>query len=166
MSVSIRQIHPVFVGEVSGIDIARPLTADEVAAIDEGMKWMVDFDAAEEKGMGIRARLSQQAAAGLDFLLVLGVKDSAGGTTDWTPRLAELFDAHRYTDGLSFVPQGTPSNNTADAPSGFSSADPGHEASYLAELATPIFQPGDWRRGWPSAGRFAGGCQSGGRAVA
>jgi alpha-ketoglutarate-dependent 2,4-dichlorophenoxyacetate dioxygenase len=37
MSVSIRQIHPVFVGEVSGIDIARPLTADEVAAIDEGM---------------------------------------------------------------------------------------------------------------------------------
>ncbi len=113
-------------------------------AIDEGMKWMVDFDTAEEKGMGIRARLSQQAAAaGLDFLLVLGVKDSGGGTTDWTPRLAELFDAHRYTDGLNFIPQGTPSNNTADAPSGFSSADPGHEASYLAEHATSIFQPGD-----------------------
>jgi len=37
MAVSIRQIHPVFVGEVSGVDIARPLTADEVAAIDEGM---------------------------------------------------------------------------------------------------------------------------------
>lgn len=117
-------------------------------AIDVGMKWMVDFDAAEEKGMGIRARMSQQnAAAGLDFLLVLGVKDSAGGTTDWTPRLAELLDAHRYTDGLSFVPQGTPSNNTADAPSGFSSADPGHEASYLAELATSVFQPGDRSNG-------------------
>ena len=37
MAVSIRQLHPVFVGEVSGVDIARPLTADEVAAIDEGM---------------------------------------------------------------------------------------------------------------------------------
>jgi len=37
MSVSIRQIHPVFVGEVSGIDLARPLTADEVAAIEAGM---------------------------------------------------------------------------------------------------------------------------------
>jgi alpha-ketoglutarate-dependent 2,4-dichlorophenoxyacetate dioxygenase len=37
MAVSIRQIHPVFVGEVSGVDIAKPLTADEVAAIDEGM---------------------------------------------------------------------------------------------------------------------------------
>jgi alpha-ketoglutarate-dependent 2,4-dichlorophenoxyacetate dioxygenase len=37
MSLSIRQIHPVFVGEVSGIDIARPLSSDEVAAIEAGM---------------------------------------------------------------------------------------------------------------------------------
>src|ERR671910_3084327 len=37
MSVAIRQIHPVFVGEVSGIDLARPLTAEEVAAIEAGM---------------------------------------------------------------------------------------------------------------------------------
>jgi alpha-ketoglutarate-dependent 2,4-dichlorophenoxyacetate dioxygenase len=37
MSVSIRQIHPVFVGEVSGVDIARPLAPDEVAAIEAGM---------------------------------------------------------------------------------------------------------------------------------
>jgi alpha-ketoglutarate-dependent 2,4-dichlorophenoxyacetate dioxygenase len=37
MSVSIRQIHPVFVGEVSGIDVSRPLAADEVAAIEAGM---------------------------------------------------------------------------------------------------------------------------------
>ncbi len=37
MSVSIRQIHPVFVGEVSGIDLTRPLTADEVVAIEAGM---------------------------------------------------------------------------------------------------------------------------------
>jgi alpha-ketoglutarate-dependent 2,4-dichlorophenoxyacetate dioxygenase len=37
MSVSIRQIHPVFVGEVSGLDISRPLTPDEVAAVEAGM---------------------------------------------------------------------------------------------------------------------------------
>ena len=67
----------------------------------------------------------------MDFLLVMGIRDSPDGTTDWTPNLAELFNAHHYTDGLSFVPHGTPSNNTADAPSGFSSKDPGHEASYL-----------------------------------
>ena len=37
MSVSIHQIHPVFVGEVSGIDITRPLSRDEVAAVEAGM---------------------------------------------------------------------------------------------------------------------------------
>jgi alpha-ketoglutarate-dependent 2,4-dichlorophenoxyacetate dioxygenase len=37
MSISIRQIHPVFVGEVSGIDISRPLSRDEVAAVEAGM---------------------------------------------------------------------------------------------------------------------------------
>ena len=96
----------------TGPDPSPSAIVDELG-IDDGMKWMVDFDAAEKAGMGIRAKLKKEdAAAGLDFLLVLGVKDSPGGTTDWTPRLAELFDAHHYTDGLSFVRQGTPSNNT------------------------------------------------------
>jgi alpha-ketoglutarate-dependent 2,4-dichlorophenoxyacetate dioxygenase len=35
--MEIRQIHPVFVGEVSGIDITRRLSPAEVAAIDAGM---------------------------------------------------------------------------------------------------------------------------------
>jgi alpha-ketoglutarate-dependent 2,4-dichlorophenoxyacetate dioxygenase len=37
MSISIRSVHPVFVGEVSGIDISRALNHDEVAAIEAGM---------------------------------------------------------------------------------------------------------------------------------
>ena len=37
MTVSIRQIHPVFVGEVEGADLRRPLTVEEAAAIDAGM---------------------------------------------------------------------------------------------------------------------------------
>src|SRR5437660_628296 len=37
MTISICQIHPVFVGEVSGVDLARPLAPDEVAAIEAGM---------------------------------------------------------------------------------------------------------------------------------
>jgi alpha-ketoglutarate-dependent 2,4-dichlorophenoxyacetate dioxygenase len=39
MTVSIRQIHPVsvFAGEVSGIEITKPLSRDEVAAIEAGM---------------------------------------------------------------------------------------------------------------------------------
>ena len=37
MSLTIRQIHPVFVGEVSGIDLAKPLTPDEGKALEAGM---------------------------------------------------------------------------------------------------------------------------------
>jgi alpha-ketoglutarate-dependent 2,4-dichlorophenoxyacetate dioxygenase len=37
MAVSIRQIHPVFVGEVSGVDLRRALSADEAVAIEAGM---------------------------------------------------------------------------------------------------------------------------------
>ena len=37
MSLSIRQIQTVFVGEVSGIDLTRALSREEVAAIESGM---------------------------------------------------------------------------------------------------------------------------------
>ncbi|HEU0059774.1 MAG TPA: TauD/TfdA family dioxygenase [Hyphomicrobiaceae bacterium] len=37
MPVAIRQIHPVFVGEVSGIDIKAPQTREDVAAVEAGM---------------------------------------------------------------------------------------------------------------------------------
>jgi alpha-ketoglutarate-dependent 2,4-dichlorophenoxyacetate dioxygenase len=37
MAVSIRPLHPVFVGEVDGIDCRKPLGPAEVAAIDAGM---------------------------------------------------------------------------------------------------------------------------------
>jgi len=37
MTIAIRQIHPVFMGEVSGVDLTRPLSRDEVAAIEAGM---------------------------------------------------------------------------------------------------------------------------------
>ena len=37
MTISVRQIHSVFVGEVSGIDIAKPLTPDEVKVVEAGM---------------------------------------------------------------------------------------------------------------------------------
>src|SRR5438270_4614537 len=37
MSVSIRPLHPLFVGEVAGVDCRRPLGAAEVTAIEAGM---------------------------------------------------------------------------------------------------------------------------------
>lgn len=37
MTATIKQIHPVFVGEVSGVDLREPLSAEDVRTIDEGM---------------------------------------------------------------------------------------------------------------------------------
>ena len=37
MSLSIRPLHPHFAGEVTGLDITRPLSRDDVAAIEAGM---------------------------------------------------------------------------------------------------------------------------------
>ncbi|MCB1511477.1 MAG: TauD/TfdA family dioxygenase [Hyphomicrobiaceae bacterium] len=37
MPVSIRQIHDVFAGEVSGVDLTKPLTAEEVASLQAGI---------------------------------------------------------------------------------------------------------------------------------
>jgi alpha-ketoglutarate-dependent 2,4-dichlorophenoxyacetate dioxygenase len=37
MPVTIRPLHPVFVGEVAGVDCSKPLSAGEVAAVEGGM---------------------------------------------------------------------------------------------------------------------------------
>jgi alpha-ketoglutarate-dependent 2,4-dichlorophenoxyacetate dioxygenase len=37
MPIAIRPLHPVFAGEVSGVDIRKPISSDDVAAIEAGM---------------------------------------------------------------------------------------------------------------------------------
>lgn len=37
MNIAIRQLHPLFAGEVSGIDLRQPMTPAEIAAIEAGM---------------------------------------------------------------------------------------------------------------------------------
>jgi hypothetical protein len=108
---------------------------DDQLPLDSGMRWLVDFEEAVRVGMGMRIRLAPaEAARGYDDLLVVGVKSSQDGAAG-ALRLAALLDSQHYTDGLAFVPQGTPTNNTPDAPSGFRSRDAGFEESYGAEIA-------------------------------
>ena len=156
--VAIAYSRGALVASVTGKNILDPLPAgpdpkatvaatDEQLAIDPGMKWMVDFDAAEAAGMGLRIKLTRDIAqVGLDVLLVLGVKASLSAV-DSAKRIEELLDAHHYTDGLAFLLQGAPSNNTPDAPSGFSSRDVGQMESYLTEQAANVFRPGDGSNG-------------------
>lgn len=102
-------------------------------AIDEGMRWMVDFDEAERAGMGLRIPISPQIlAAGIDSLFVLGA--AAGATANaGAAQLSEQLDAQHYTDGLEFLRFGTPSNNTSTERSGYSGEGPGHERSFATD---------------------------------
>ena len=122
---------------------ATVLEGDETLAIDDGMKWMVDFSEAERRGMAVRLPLPTTAGPPrIDLLLVFGVKSSLDSAAS-AARLRELIEAHKYTDGLSLVTQGTPTNNTDDAKSGFSTDDPGYDESFRLVLGDPQFQAGD-----------------------
>lgn len=115
---------------------------DGLPPIDEGMRWMTDFDAAEAIGMGLRIPLSDEdAQAGFDRVVVLGTKASWDAATTAT-RLAQLFDAHHYTGSLAFVGQNVPTNNSADGSSGYRSAGRDADATLAIELGAPLVQPG------------------------
>ena len=115
-------------------DTAAAIASGEQLAIDPGMLWMVDFDTAEAAGMGLRMALPASLAAGLDSLLVFGVLRSAS-VADTAASLADLLDAHHYTDGLAFLRPGTPTNNTDDRRSTLNSDDPGQVGSFNIEIA-------------------------------
>src|SRR5262249_3842775 len=65
--------------------------------------------------------------------LVLGVKGTLSDPTDGATELRELLEAHRFSWGCGFVPQGTPTNNTETAVAGYSREDVGFERSYALE---------------------------------
>lgn len=121
---------------------------EEFTEVDAEMKWMVDFDEAEQVGMGIRIPLTpDQAARGFDRLLVLGLRLSSDAQ-DGSRLLAELLSAHRYSEeGFSLLPVGTPTNNTKkDEKSGYQSFRLGDEESFKVELGEPLFQETeDWK---------------------
>lgn len=85
--------------------------------------WLVDYAAAEEAGMAITVTAADLKAGatllqGLDRLVVIGV--------DWTQTpetaaalVADLLHNHEHGQGLAFVAQGTPTNNTGSARAGF-----------------------------------------------
>ena len=79
MTVLIRQLHPHFVGEVSGVDLRKPLTKQEAADIEAGMdKYAVLLF----HGQDITDE--QQMAFALNF----GEREHArGGTVDQAGRL-------------------------------------------------------------------------------
>jgi hypothetical protein len=94
--------------------------ADTLSIPDE-LAWMFDFERALAVGMAFRVDLTQdQATRGFDRLLVLGVRVGASAQ-EGRRSLEGLLEGHlRSSVGLEILPQGTPTNNTEQAGSGFS----------------------------------------------
>ncbi len=121
------------VHRVMGADIVSPLhlsfrddmkegdphaTLDELE-LDPELLWAVDFNEAIAKGMALTMPLtSNDLSLGFDRLLVVGVRTHQD-PDESALELSALFDAHHYTRGLALVRQGTPTNNSESARSGY-----------------------------------------------
>ncbi|KQW36935.1 hypothetical protein [Rhizobacter sp. Root404] len=103
-----------------------PLLVDDPAQWNpfaDDRAWLVDYPAAVAAGMAITVtardlRRGTTLAQGLDRLVVLGV--------DWTQTpesgaalVADLLNNHQHAEGLKFVAQATPTNNTGSVRAGF-----------------------------------------------
>lgn len=110
-------------------DKNKGLNADALE-LDDKIGWLINFDKAEEMGMGLRIPYASDKP--IKRLMVLGVNTALDGKQG-QDKLQELIRAHHHTQGISFLPQGTPTNNTGDVISGYSTLDPGFENSYRIE---------------------------------
>ena len=66
---------------------------------------------------------------GVEYKINLPGPDLSAG------ELASLLDAHHYTDGLEFLPFGTPTNNTDARRGAATKDDPLHQRSFAVEIA-------------------------------
>ena len=91
------------------------VSADADPATDPGMSWLIDFGQALAVGMAMKLTLPDPAPTRIARLVVVGVETSltaAQGAAEFGTALA----AHRYTRGVGFLPDGTPTNATSATP--------------------------------------------------
>src|SRR5262249_20203714 len=93
-----------------------PADEDATLVLHEGMRWMVDFDAAVKVGMAVSVDLPPQTNFVQDVVAVGVPVDNADGAALMTA----LIKAHWFIDGAAFIPPGTPTNNLGDSASGYS----------------------------------------------
>lgn len=121
------------------IDNPFQLDANGDLKVKEGMRWMVDFDEAVSKGMGMIVPLTTtQAKNGFDELYVLGLNDTT--FTNDASKLEGLLENHHFSpNGLEFLKIGTPTNNTEDVKAGFSYEQLSAEESFALEMEDALF---------------------------
>lgn len=135
---------PLYVGPDPSVDLsANPDAAihpegDDLFVPDQ-LKWMTDFPTAAAAGLGIAIDLTaEQAKAGFDRLLAIGLVLGAD-EADAKTALEELLRHHAQgRSGLALVPQGSPAHNSTGAGSGFTSLDD-PDQSFDDRKGRPLF---------------------------
>jgi hypothetical protein len=119
-----------------------PMVADQTFTRDEttgrlklgdDLRWMVDFDRAVDVGMALRIPMElPREANGFERIVVVGMRLSSGPAQN-AALIARLIEAHRFSQGIAVVPQGTPTNNTDDARSGLTTASESIDETFALE---------------------------------
>ena len=138
-------------GEVDGEASVSREEGDRSLKFGAAFDWVRDFDRAVDCGMAFRVAVPAEDASGFDRLLVLGLKLSADAP-DAQALVEGLIDNHHYSrGGFELLRQGTPTNNTDSAGSGYQR---GVETG-VAATSPPQFDPRDDRASATDGQRFA-----------
>jgi len=110
--------------------------------LDPESEWLVDFEQAKLKGMGLEIDLGSLDVdlieSGFSKLIAIGVRSTTKDESSKT--LKDLINNHHFTEGFDFITQGTPTNNTSEEDSGFDSSEDNYEDSYQTEIAAQSIQ--------------------------
>ncbi|MEU7005175.1 hypothetical protein [Streptomyces sp. NPDC046332] len=124
----------------------KPQINEESGAlhVPADLTWLTDFKVAVDKGMGVRIPLQDSFRGGLDQLVVIGVRQNS--TAQQTAAdVADLFTRQlRSPAGFSLLPQGTPTNNSEQAPAGQDAQQEADAVRRAAGGATTPAAPDDW----------------------
>jgi alpha-ketoglutarate-dependent 2,4-dichlorophenoxyacetate dioxygenase len=127
MTVTIRQLHPHFFGEVSGVDLRKQLTPQEAADIEAGMdKYAVllfrDQDITDDQQLAFARNFGERenARGGTvtkkeDYRLTSGLNDVSNLGKDGKP-LPPDHRTHRRMRRASSIPRAATRNSPTCAP--------------------------------------------------
>jgi hypothetical protein len=106
------------------------------------LRWAYDFAEALAAGMAVQLPMTgADIAQGFDTVLAFGLRTGEPAQQQ-AAQLDQLLRAHRYSRGLAFVPQGTPTNNTSGAASGYPVDDPAGAVSFPVTRGPALAGPG------------------------
>lgn len=100
--------------------------------------WIKNFDSAVSKGMGLKINIPQQDYdEGFTKVVAVGIKISRSPETS-AKILKELIYSHHFTNGFSFLPQGTPTNNSNESEAEFTEQEDDYDHSQVIELINQL----------------------------